>query len=97
MTVFASQSSAQIFKVREGDVGYVPKSMSHYVQNTGDAPLRYLELFRAIKDVDVSLSQWLALTQAAGSGASQDQQAHQINERTVDAFAKVKARVVRGS
>lgn len=62
ITVFAAQDASRTFDVRAGDVGYVPKSMSHYVQNTGHEPLRYLELFRANKYVDVSLHQWLALT-----------------------------------
>jgi oxalate decarboxylase len=62
MTVFASQDSSRTFDFRAGDVGYVPKSMSHYVENTGDVPLKFLELFRSDKFEDVSLNQWLALT-----------------------------------
>ena len=62
MTVFAAQDAARTFDYRAGDVGYVPKSMSHYVQNVGDTPLRYLEMFRAERFVDVSLNQWMALT-----------------------------------
>jgi oxalate decarboxylase len=62
MTVFASQDSSRTFDFRAGDVGYVPKSMSHYVENTGDIPLRFLELFRSSRFQDVSLNQWLALT-----------------------------------
>ena len=62
MTVFASQDASRTFNFRAGDVGYVPKSMSHYVQNTCPEPLRNLELFRANRYVDVSLHQWLALT-----------------------------------
>ena len=29
------------------DVGTIPKGMAHYVQNPGDEPLRYLEMFRS--------------------------------------------------
>jgi oxalate decarboxylase len=36
--------------------------MAHYVENTGDEVLRFLELFRAPQFVDVSLAQWMALT-----------------------------------
>jgi oxalate decarboxylase len=36
--------------------------MAHYVQNLGDEPLRYLEMFRSARFVDVSLNQWMALT-----------------------------------
>jgi len=64
MTVFASQNSSRTFDFRAGDVGYVPKSMSHYVENTGDVPLKFLELFRSNRFEDVSLNQWLALTPA---------------------------------
>jgi oxalate decarboxylase len=62
MTVFASQDSSRTFDFRAGDVGYVSKSMSHYVQNTGDTPLKFVELFRSSRFEDVSLNQWLALT-----------------------------------
>jgi oxalate decarboxylase len=62
MTVFASQDSSRTFDFRAGDVGYVPKSMSHYVENTGDVPLKFIELFRSNRFEDVSLNQWLALT-----------------------------------
>jgi oxalate decarboxylase len=64
MTVFASQDSSRTFDFRAGDVGYVPKSMSHYIENTGDLPLKFLELFRSSRFQDVSLNQWLALTPA---------------------------------
>ncbi len=62
MTVFASQNSSRTFDFRAGDVGYVPKSMNHYVENTGDVPLKFLELFHASRYEDVSLNQWMALT-----------------------------------
>src|SRR5215216_2811132 len=62
MTVFASSGVARTFDYRAGDVGYVPFAMGHYVQNTGDIPLRFLEMFRSDYFADVSLDQWLALT-----------------------------------
>jgi oxalate decarboxylase len=67
ITVFASQDSSRTFDFRGGDVGFVRKSMSRYVQNTGDVPLstsEFLELFRSPRFEDVSLNQWLALTPA---------------------------------
>lgn len=36
--------------------------MAHFVENVGDTPLRFLELFRAPRFMDVSLAQWMALT-----------------------------------
>jgi oxalate decarboxylase len=62
MTVFASGGKARTFDYQAGDVGYVPFAMGHYVENTGDEPLRFLELFRSDRFADVSLNQWMALT-----------------------------------
>ena len=36
--------------------------MSHFIQNTSDTPLRFLELFKSPRYLDVSLTQWMALT-----------------------------------
>lgn len=62
MTVFAAEATARTFDFQAGDVGYVPLSMSHFVENTGAEPLRYLELFKSPRYMDVSLAQWMALT-----------------------------------
>jgi oxalate decarboxylase len=62
MTVFASGGKARTFNYQAGDVGTVPRGMAHYVQNLGDEPLRFLELFRSPRFMDVSLNQWMALT-----------------------------------
>jgi oxalate decarboxylase len=60
MTVFASAGSARTFNYQAGDVGCVPFAMAHYVQNLGNEPLRFLEMFRSHRFVDVSLNQWMA-------------------------------------
>ena len=65
MTVFASNANARTFDYLAGDVGYVPKSMGHYIENTGTVPLRFLEMFTASQYQDVSLSQWMGLTPPA--------------------------------
>lgn len=62
MTVFGAEKKARTFDYQAGDVGYVPRSQGHYVENTGSTPLRFLEVFRAPLFQDVSLRQWLALT-----------------------------------
>lgn len=62
MTVFAAEGHARTFDYQAGDVGYVPFAMGHYVQNTGDTPLRFLEMFRSDHFADISLNQWMALT-----------------------------------
>lgn len=61
MTVFASGGRARTFDYAAGDVGYVPFAMGHYVQNTGDGVLRFLEIFRSDRFADLSLRQWLGL------------------------------------
>jgi oxalate decarboxylase len=61
MTVFAAEGRSRTFDFQAGDVGYVPMSMPHFVENTGSEPLRFLELFRASHYEDVSLAQWMAL------------------------------------
>jgi oxalate decarboxylase len=62
MTVFASEGKARTFDYQAGDVGYVPFAMGHYIENTGDSPLRFLEMFKSPRFADVSLNQWMALT-----------------------------------
>jgi oxalate decarboxylase len=62
MTVFASSGKARTFDYQAGDVGYVPFAMGHYVLNTGDERLCFLELFRSDRFADISLQQWIALT-----------------------------------
>ena len=62
MTVFASAHKAGTFDFQAGDVGYVPKLMPHYIENTGTTMLRFLETFRSDHFEDISLAHWLALT-----------------------------------
>jgi oxalate decarboxylase len=62
MGVFASAGQARTFDYQAGDVGYVPYAMGHYIENTGDTPLRFLEMFKSSYYADLSLNQWMALT-----------------------------------
>jgi oxalate decarboxylase len=62
MTVFASSGKARTFDYHAGDVGYIPFAMGHYIENTGDETLRFLEMFRSAYFADISLNQWMALT-----------------------------------
>ncbi|MEC1601668.1 oxalate decarboxylase [Bacillus halotolerans] len=61
MTVFAADGHARTFNYQAGDVGYVPFAMGHYVENLGDEPLVFLEIFKDDHYADVSLNQWLAM------------------------------------
>ncbi|WP_457152904.1 oxalate decarboxylase family bicupin [Mesorhizobium sp. P5_C1] len=62
MGVFAASGEARTFDFQANDVGYVPFAMGHYIENTGNTTLRYLEVFKSTYFADVSLNQWLALT-----------------------------------
>lgn len=62
MTVFNTGPRAQTADFRPGDLGYVKKSLGHYVQNTGTDDLVFLEIFKADRFQEVSLAQWLACT-----------------------------------
>ncbi|MGO9084646.1 MAG: oxalate decarboxylase family bicupin [Terriglobales bacterium] len=61
MSVF-SPGKARTFDYQAGDVGYVPFAFGHYIENTGDETLRYLEMFRSPCFADLSLNQWMGLT-----------------------------------
>ncbi|MDM4719368.1 oxalate decarboxylase family bicupin [Micromonospora sp. WMMA1363] len=62
MGVFASSGVARTFNFQAGDVGYVPFAYGHYIENLGDEPLVFLEMFRNPRFEDISLAQWMANT-----------------------------------
>ena len=39
--------------------GFVPQTFGHYVENTGDTDLVFLEMFKAPRFQDISLNDWL--------------------------------------
>ena len=90
MTVFASGGKARTFDYQAGDVGYVPFAMGHYVENIGDEPVRFLEMFRSDRFADLSLNQWMALT------TPELVRAHlNLDDATMGALSKTKPIVVR--
>ena len=90
MTVFASGGKARTFDYQAGDVGYVPFAMGHYVENTGDDTLVFLEVFRSDRFADVSLNQWLGLTPPELVKAHLN-----LDEATLAALSKNKPIIVR--
>src|SRR5580698_4377786 len=62
MTVFAAGGRARTMDFEEGDVGYVDKSAPHYIENTGDVDLVFIEVFPTPFYEDISLAEWLAHT-----------------------------------
>ena len=89
MGVFAANGQARTFDFRGGDVGFVPFAMGHYIENTGSAPLRFLEIFKSSYYADLSLNQWLALT------PPELVKVHlELNQQFMDALRKTKAPIV---
>ncbi|PLZ01704.1 cupin [Burkholderia sp. WAC0059] len=62
MTVFDTGPKAITNDFRAGDIGYVKKSLGHYVENTGDTDLVFMEIFKSDHYAEVSLSDWLTHT-----------------------------------
>jgi oxalate decarboxylase len=60
MSVFLSGGSARTFDFQAGDVGVVPIVAGHYVQNTGDETLIFVEIFKHPEYSDISARKWLA-------------------------------------
>ncbi len=83
MTVVATGNKARTMDCQEGDVGYVQKTLLHYIENTGDTDLVFLEMFKSDRYQDLSLSEWLAHT------PSELVLAHlRIDKSTLDAIPK---------
>ncbi len=59
MTVFTPVGNGRTMDYNANDIGYVPAVAGHYIENTGDTDLVFLELFAAPEFVDVSLNNWL--------------------------------------
>ncbi len=59
MTVFTPVGNARTMDYNANDVGYVPAVAGHYVENTGDTDLVFLEIFKAEEFQDVTLNNWI--------------------------------------
>jgi oxalate decarboxylase len=59
MTVFFPVDNARTMDFNANDVGYVPAVAGHYIENTGDTDLVFLETFASDLFSDVSLNNWL--------------------------------------
>ncbi|RPD82689.1 oxalate decarboxylase [Lentinus tigrinus ALCF2SS1-7] len=89
VTLFASSSNARTFNYQAGDVGFVPASYGHYVENASNTTLRFLEIFNTDRYQDISLNQWLALTPAELVKAHLD-----LDNETISKLSKTKYVVV---
>ena len=59
-TVFNTGPAAMTANFHPGDIGYVKKGLGHYLENTGNTDLVYMEVFRADRFEEVLLFDWLA-------------------------------------
>ena len=89
MTVFATGSRARTADFEAGDVGYVQQTLPHYIENTGDTDLRFLEMFKSSFYQDLSLSEWLSHTPPELVIAHLN-----IDKATLDALPKEKLVIV---
>ena len=60
MTVFTGGGKARTIDFRAGDVGYIQQSLPHYIENTGDEDMEFLEIFKSDRYEDISLLQWIS-------------------------------------
>jgi oxalate decarboxylase len=59
MTIVMPEGRARTMDFNANDVGYVPAVAGHYIENTGNSDVVFLELFKASQFQDVSLNNWI--------------------------------------
>jgi oxalate decarboxylase len=59
MTIVMNEGRARTMDFNANDVGFVPRVATHYIENTGNTDVIFLEMFKADQFVDVSLNNWL--------------------------------------
>ena len=59
MTVFTPPGNARTMDFSANDVGFVPPVAGHYIENTGNTDLIFLEMFKADRYMDFSMNNWL--------------------------------------
>jgi oxalate decarboxylase len=91
MTVVDTGNKARTMDFQTGDVGYVEKSLLHYIENTGETDLVFLEMFKSSFYQDLSLSDWLSHTPPELVMAHLN-----IDRATLDAMPRDKLVIVPG-
>ncbi|HYL64257.1 MAG TPA: cupin domain-containing protein [Candidatus Methylomirabilis sp.] len=86
MTVFATGGRARTMDFEMGDVGYIQKTLPHYIENTGTTDLKFLEMFKSSFYQDLALSEWLAHTPPELVAAHLN-----LDKATLDAIPKDKS------
>jgi oxalate decarboxylase len=62
MSVASTGNKDGTMDFQAGDVGYVQKTLLHYIENRGDTDLIFLEMFKSSYYQDISFSEWLTHT-----------------------------------
>ncbi|MGI4828587.1 MAG: cupin domain-containing protein [Janthinobacterium lividum] len=60
MTIYDAADAARTADFQAGDVGYIEVTRPHYIENTGDEDLVFLEVFPGPYYQDISAGEWLA-------------------------------------
>jgi oxalate decarboxylase len=60
MGIFIGGGKARTMDFEKGDVGYLLKSVPHWIENTGDEDLEFLEMFKSDFYEDLSLGEWIS-------------------------------------
>jgi oxalate decarboxylase len=89
MTVVDTGNKARTVDFQAGDVGYIQKTLLHYIENTGDDDLIFLEIFKSPVYQDFSFTEWLTHTPPELVMAHLN-----IDRATFDALPKVENVVV---
>jgi oxalate decarboxylase len=89
MTVFFNGAKARTADFNAGDVGVVPHTFGHYIENTGTVDLIFLEMFRAPLYQDIALNEWIA-----GTPPELIQQHLGISSQTLAAIPKSKQVII---
>ncbi|KAH3942558.1 hypothetical protein HBH70_194660 [Parastagonospora nodorum] len=92
LTVYEAPASSRTFDFSAGDVGYVPVPNAHYLENTGNETLIYMEVLQAPQYSDISVNQWLGLT------PKQIVKDHLgLDDEIIDGFKKTKEFIIQGN
>ncbi|RDL34404.1 RmlC-like cupin [Venustampulla echinocandica] len=89
--IYAAEDAAQTFDYHAGDCGYIPKAMTHYVENVGNDDVVFIEVLQADHFSDISVGQWVGLTPPQIVIDTLN-----LTSETVSSFKKEKQYIVQG-
>jgi oxalate decarboxylase len=59
MTIVMPEGRARTMDFNANDVGFVPAVAGHYIENTGNTDVLFLEMFKAPRFQEISLNNWI--------------------------------------